>query len=207
MSVLLYGSECWIPLKKHLRKYVKLFPSQMSLKTVLKISSMKQWEECITSAMVREQWGDMETMDTKLEHRHLEWLGNLSGMPDFRFPKICLFGWLSHCRPFCGPRKRWRDFTKSNLKNVGISDGYWYCQAQEREKWRSICSQSVELSNQPVKNIVYHVCSRSFRRECDKARHKCTVERSKPIQEQADAVQYQLCDRWFRSRRSLAMQM
>ena len=91
------------------------------------------------------------------------------------------------------------------MKNVGISDGYWYCQAQEREKWRSICSQSVELPNQLVKNVVCHVCSKSFQRECDEARHKCTVERSEPIQEQAGAVQCQLCDRWFRSRGGLAV--
>ena len=80
-------------------------------------------------------------------------------MPDFCFLKICLFGWLSHSRPFCGPRKRWRDLAKSDLKNVEISDGYWYRQAQEREKWRSICSHSVELLNQPVKDVVCHGAS------------------------------------------------
>ena len=54
-------------------------------------------------------------------------------------------------------------------------------------------------------NVVCHVCNRNFSRECDKARHKCIVERSKPIQEQAGAVQCQLCDRWFRSREGLAV--
>ena len=135
-------------------------------------------------------------MDTKLEHQHLEWLWHLSRMPDYHFLKICLFALLSHSRLFCGPRKRWKDLAKSDLKNVGISDGYWYRQTQERENWRSICSQNVELPSQPVKNAVCHVCSRSFRRECDNACHKCTVERSKLIQEQSGL---------YRSRNSLVL--
>jgi len=114
-------------------------------------------------------------------------------MPHYHFSKICLFSWFSHSYPFCGPRRRWRDLVKHDLKNVGINNGYWYDQAQERGKWRFVCSQRVELLNQLEK---YVMC---FRRECDKARQKCTVERSKPIQEQAGAVQCQLWDRWFRS--------
>jgi len=62
--------------------------------------------------------------------------------------------------------------------------GWWYDQALERDMWRSVCSQRVEPPSQPEKNVICHVCSRSFRRECDKAHHKCTVERSKPIQDQ-----------------------
>ena len=64
LSVLLYGSECWVPLKKHHR----------SFKTILVISKIHQWQERIKSAVVREQWGDKETMETKLKHCRLEWL-------------------------------------------------------------------------------------------------------------------------------------
>ena len=49
----------------------------------------------------------------------------------------------------------------------------------------------MEMPSQSAKNVVCHVCNR---RECDEARRKCTVKISKPIQEQAGAVQYQLCD-------------
>ena len=48
-----------------------------------------------------------------------------------------------------------------------------------KPNWRSVWSQSVETPSQPAKNVVYHVCNRHFRRECDKTRHRCTVERSK----------------------------
>ena len=39
----------------------------------------------------------------------------------------------------------------------------------------------------------------NFRRECDKARHKCIAEREHPIEEQSGAVQCQKCERWFYS--------
>ena len=38
-------------------------------------------------------------------------------------------------------------------------------------------------------------CGRCFRRESDKARHKCIAERRKPVSEQADAVQCEICER------------
>jgi len=48
-------------------------------------------------------------------------------------------------------------------------------------------------------------CGRSFRRESDKARHKCLSGRAKPVREQAGAVQCERCERWFRSRGGLAV--
>ena len=43
-----------------------------------------------------------------------------------------------------------------------------------------------------------------FRRESDKAMHKCTAEHQKPVQEQEGAVEYLMCGRWLRSRGRLA---
>ena len=48
-------------------------------------------------------------------------------------------------------------------------------------------------------------CGRSFRRESDKACHKCIVERELPIEEQFGTVQCQRCERWFRSKGGLAV--
>ena len=114
-----------MPLRKQLNK-LNCFHHRC-LKTILGITNMQQWQEHITSAVVREQWGDKETIDTKLKHCRLEWLEHLSRMPDYHLPMICLFGWLSHSHPFCGPRRRWRDIIKDDLKSVGVSDGCWYC--------------------------------------------------------------------------------
>ena len=40
-------------------------------------------------------------------------------------------------------------------------------------------------------------CSRKFRRESDRKRHKCIAERQKPISEQSGAVQCFICSRWL----------
>ena len=47
------------------------------------------------------------------------------------------------------------------------------------------------------------VCGRCFRRESEKARHKCTAELQKPVQEKEGAVVCLMCGRWLRSRGGL----
>ena len=110
------------------------------MRTVLGISNQRQWEERISSVTVREQWGDVETIVIKLMQRHLEWLGHLARMQDHRFPKMCLFGWLPQKQPCGGPRRRWRDLAKKDLKAMEIGVD-WYNVAQDRGKWRSAWSQ------------------------------------------------------------------
>ena len=43
--------------------------------------------------------------------------------------------------------------------------------------------------------VVCELCSRSFRKESDKKRHKCVDERLSPVCEQRDAVQCPQCQR------------
>ena len=59
----------------------------------------------MSSATVREKWGDIETVDTKLMRRHLEWLGHLATLPKHHYPKICLFGWPPPDPPTQRPKK------------------------------------------------------------------------------------------------------
>ena len=54
------------------------------------------------------------------------------------------------------------------------------------------------------RDVVCEVCSRSFRREGDKKRHKCVAERQKPVSEQRGAAQCLHCMKWFKSRGGLA---
>lgn len=56
------------------------------------------------------------------------------------------------------------------------------------------------------KNVLCTECGRCFRRESDKAHHKCAAERRRPVSEQAGAVKCKCCERWFWSRGGLAVQ-
>ena len=48
-------------------------------------------------------------------------------------------------------------------------------------------------ATEAVRDVVCEVCSRKFRREGDKKRHKCVAERRKPVWEQRGAVQCGEC--------------
>ncbi len=56
-----------------------------------------------------------------------------------------------------------------------------------------------------LREVMCGVCRRSFSRESDKMRHKCSEERRKPVREQKGAVQCMTCKKWFLSRGGLAV--
>ena len=90
----------------------------------------------------------------------------------------------------------------------------WYAKAsRSRAGWRALCQVGLVNGREArttqastvVRDIVCELCSRSFRRESDKQRHKCLDERQKPVCEQRDATQCSQCQRWFSSREGLAV--
>ena len=56
-----------------------------------------------------------------------------------------------------------------------------------------------------AREIKCEVCSRKFRRENNRKRHKYLKDRSLPVNKQKGAAQCQSCNRWFRSRGGLAV--
>ena len=52
----------------------------------------------------------------------------------------------------------------------------------------------------PGQEVVCGECGRRFSRPGDLKRHKCVVERAKPVEEQTDAVQCVVCQKLFRAR-------
>ena len=124
LSVLLYGAECWIPLKKSARKLNSFH--HRCIRTILGISNRRQWAERITMAEVRKRWGDEETAAEKVRKSWLAWLGHVARMPDHRIPKSMLFGWLPQARLQCGPRRRGRDVVRTDLKATRVEESEWY---------------------------------------------------------------------------------
>ena len=87
---------------------------------------------------VRMRWGDEELAAEKVRKRRLEWLGHVARMPDHRLPKSLLFGWLPESRSRCGPRRRWRDVIRKDLKDISIAESKWYEEARRsRAGWRA----------------------------------------------------------------------
>ena len=206
LSILLYGAECWTPLRKDLKRLESFH--HRCIRRTLGITNQQQWDERITSQSIRRQWGDMETASDKVSKRRLEWLGHLARMPDKRTPKVSLFSWLPEPRPRGGPLKRWRDVIRTDLKDMQIPEHTWYAKATtSREEWRDTYREACahithrEQYRGPADNQVQcPECSRTFRREGDMKRHKCVAERRKPVHQQRGAVQCPTCEKWFKSR-------
>ena len=162
------------------------------IRSILGITNRQQWVQSITSCDIRQRWGDLETIEDKLIKRGLEWLGHLARMSNKRIPKSALFGWLTQPRPRCGPKKRWRDAVRQDLKTISVGENNWHSEVNEsREVWRALYKLGVEdhvksrctdrQSTQANYGVFCDICKRSFRREGNKKRHKCTAERKKPI--------------------------
>ena len=214
LSVLMYGAECWTPLRRHVKK-LNTFHHRC-IRAILGVSNKQQWTEKITMAELRRRFGDKETVGEKIQRRRLEWLGHLARMPEHRVPKSVLFGWLPQPRPRCGPRKRWRDVVKKDLNVIEVEEDEWYAEAtRSRAGWKTMCGLGLQRCGETqaqaveracaVREVECSVCSRKFRKESDKKRHKCLEERSKPVCEQRGAIQCANCRRWFRSRGGLAV--
>ena len=73
LSVLLYGAECWIPLRKHEKK-LNTFHHRC-IRIILGISNQRQWSERITMGEVRMRWGDEELAAEKVRKRSWNGLG------------------------------------------------------------------------------------------------------------------------------------
>ena len=83
---------------------------------------------------------------------------------------------------------------ESDLQSLGIDDGYWYDRAADKEQWRTLCLQCVDhqqecLQVAQVKSVFCPVCECYFRRESDRACHKCVIVRKQPVDQQPGAVQ------------------
>ena len=206
LSVLLYGSECWTPLRKDLKKLDSF--RHRCICSTLGISNRQQWAQHITSQSIRQRWGDREMVHEKISKRRLEWLGHLAQMSESWIPKICPFGWLPHPRPQGGPRRRWKDVIRTDLKALKIPEVAWYEKATTsragwRTTYRQACAETVTTEQQHKEQAPHQVqcpeCQRTFRRESDMKRHKCLEERRKPVSEQLGAVRCPTCERWFHS--------
>ena len=88
LSILLYGSECWIVYKKHVKALEK-FQTRL-LRSIMRI----KWQNFITNKEIRER-ANCETIENTLARNQLLWLGHVCRMSDGRLPKQILFGELS----------------------------------------------------------------------------------------------------------------
>ena len=76
LPVLLYGSECWTLLRRHLNR-LNVFHHRCVC-NILGITSRQQWEQHNSSEQTRELWGDLEMTGTMVMASRMEWLAHVA---------------------------------------------------------------------------------------------------------------------------------
>ena len=144
---------------------------------------MQQRLQHISNEKVRQWFGMPTSLEVTIACRRLQWLRHvaIARMEDSRLPKQFLFGWLSHLRPAHGVKLRWRDKVRRDLKTFHINENTWYALAHDRQSWllqytRGASQVPLQLQHNL---LVCSVCTRSFRRPQDMARHNCDSVRSR----------------------------
>ena len=140
-------------------------------------------------------------------------------MPDHRIPKQTLFGWLPESRPQGGPRRRWRDLIRRDLKTIEVEEELWYSEATtSRAGWRATYQLAMEdeavkqhqrpklVTPDDRRQVKCGVCRRSFRRESVNLRPGTNVKVSERSQLASREVQYSVRDVRDGSRASVALQ-
>ena len=202
LPLLLYSAECWVPLQKDLCRLSCFYNS--CIRSILGISKKEARTRRLSNKELLAIWGDARPISVILAQRRLEWLGHIARMPETRIPKALLFGLLKCRRPPGGPRKRWRDCVRRDLKALGALSN-WYQTAQTRPSWRTLYKELASVSPAPTCPVQCPACDRKFSRSSDLKRHKCIAERQKPVHQQRGAIQCGRCHRWFKSRGGFAV--
>ena len=92
--------------------------------------------------------------------------------------------WLAAADPPMGRPKK--EVERPSEERVNITESGWYGDSLDRKKWKETYEQGLHAHNQQqqmrqrsnvVRDATCTVCGRCFRRESDRARHKCIEER------------------------------
>ncbi len=202
LSVLLYGSETWSPLQRDLKKLEQFH--HHCLAAILNVSRTIRWQNHISNLALRQQWGELATISQMITCRRFEWLGHVARMPSYRLPQQVLFSWFPKTRPFCGPRRRWKDVISNDFKrwSMPVSNSTWFDLACNRSEWAGMYKSAIFQAGEddvPCPGFPCDECGREFRSNAGFKRHKCLAERLLPLHEQPGSVNCHHCGRWFAS--------
>ena len=131
ISTLLYGAETWTYYQCHIKQLQRFHIS--CLQKILGLT----WKDRIPHTEIHERTNTY-SIETLVVEKQLRWLGHVIRMPEDRIPRQVLYGQLQNCprRPG-GPKKRYKDQTKANLKKCNLNPGTLENTASDRTQWRN----------------------------------------------------------------------
>ena len=80
-----------------------------------------------------------------INSRRMGWAGNMARMGEERGVYMVLVGKPEEKRPLGRPRRRWVDYIRMDLQEVGCGYMDWITLAQDRDSWRTLVSAVMNL--------------------------------------------------------------
>lgn len=137
LTSLLYGCETWTAYRRHIQKL-----DQFHMRCLRRIANIK-WEDKVPNTSVLEKCGTTG-IEAFILKKQLRWAGHIVRMPDTRTPKQVFFGQLQAGKRLAsGPRRRYKDYLKENLKKCQLEPKQFCTDAQDRAGWRSQCHTAI----------------------------------------------------------------
>jgi hypothetical protein len=75
-----------------------------------------------------------------VKSRRMRWAGHVAGMGEERGVHRVLVGKPEGQRPLGRPRRRWEEYIKMDVQEVGGGRWDWIELAQDRDRWRALVS-------------------------------------------------------------------
>ena len=80
-----------------------------------------------------------------IKSRRLRWASHIARMEEGRSAFKILKGTPAGKRPLRSPRRRWEDNIRMDLKEIGINTRNWVDSAQDRDYWRLLVNEALNL--------------------------------------------------------------
>jgi hypothetical protein len=81
----------------------------------------------------------------QVKSRRMRWAGHVARMGDERKVYKVSVGKPEGKRPLGRPRRRWEDWIRMHLREIGLGDVDWIRLAQDRDRWRAVVSAVMNL--------------------------------------------------------------
>jgi hypothetical protein len=91
------------------------------------------------------QWRNQPDIIRQVKSRRMRWAEHVARMgEEIKVYKV-LVGKPEGKRPLGGPRRRWEDGIRLDLKVIGLGGVDWNRLAQDRDRWRDVVSAVMNL--------------------------------------------------------------
>ena len=125
ITTLLYGAETWVLYRKQIRLLQRFY--QCCLRSILGI----KWQDYVSNEEALRE-ASLPSIKSILLQVQFHWAGHVARMEDVCMPKAVFFSEPQEGKcDFVAPRKRYKDQSKRQLAQAGISDQSWQQEASD----------------------------------------------------------------------------